>query len=170
MKNQNLQNLKNVFDEENLETLSIAEVAKKVFDLADENGEVYIPEFGDGLEESDLYYKVKLNFNDKEKAIPEIVEDAEKFAEEILSVGKISEGNEKEIKICYNALLTRWENYVGTAYDRLNDTAAKFVAFFTARLFKLATLNASEIVINNERNHLVLAMIIKRFGEILALV
>ena len=163
-------NKNNVFKNDNLENLTIAEVVEKMFSLSDEKGELYIPEFGDGISNGENDYqmlKLKWNKND----VSAVIKECESIVYEIQIIAKAfvdkdaRDMKKEEIELGLPAMSCAvWVNYLEKDYKQVEDKKELFVLFYAQRFYKLLQLGAPQIVLNNERNLLTEAIVVKKYA------
>ncbi len=163
-------NKNNIFRNDDLESFTIPEVVEKMFSLCDENGTLFIPEFGDGISngENDLQrLKLKWSKND----VSAVIKECESIVYEIETIAKtFSEKDalnikKEEIELSLPAMSCAvWVNYLEKDYAQIEDKKLFFVLFYAQRFYKLLQLGAPQIVLNNERNLLTQAIVVNKYA------
>ena len=154
---------------ENMSTNEMVEIMYG-FTSKDENAELYLPAFGDGLTENEnVYQKIVMNWNRKDLLgiIDEIYDTLEKIRQMIISVNysDIVYIEEKKAKEILPAdLFGLWKKYIGTKYDLSENYVSYFEAFYAKRLCKLFEIGAPEIITRNESNLFAQAYVINRYA------
>lgn len=163
-------NKSNVFKNDNLETLTITEVVEKMFSLSDENGVLYVPEFGDGISnDENSFQRLELKWNKDD--VSEVKKECESIVYEIKMIvsavrdKNLSDMKKEEIELVLPAMsYAVWINYLEKDYTQVEDKKLFFVLFYAQRFYKLLQLGAPQIILNKERNLLVQAIVVNKYA------